>query len=124
MKPMPDETLERMRQLALELKIYGVSGVSTANVCFAIRRKGIVLRMIASIGEGWEHVSVSTEGRCPTWDEMCFVKDLFWLPEETVVQYHPPQSEYVNHHPYCLHLWRPMEGEVILPPMSHVGPKR
>lgn len=28
---------------------------------------------------GWEHVSVSIENkRCPSWPEMCVVKDLFW----------------------------------------------
>lgn len=72
---------------------------------------------------GWEHVSVSTDRRCPNWPEMSFVKDLFWEPEETVVQFHPPQSEYVNHHPYCLHLWRPIDAIIPLPPSFSVGPK-
>jgi hypothetical protein len=35
------------------------------------------LRVIASDGEGWEHVSVSLANRCPTWDEMCFIKGVF-----------------------------------------------
>ena len=30
---------------------------------------------------GWEHVSVSLADRCPTWREMAWVKDLFWMPE-------------------------------------------
>jgi len=33
----------------------------------------------------WEHVSVSTKRRIPNWQEMCFVKDLFWAPEVCVV---------------------------------------
>src|SRR3954463_731637 len=72
------------------------------------------LRIIASgadaddwLAHGWEHVSVSTRRRPPNWQEMCFVKDLFWEPEECVVQFHPPRSEYINNHPHCLHLWRP-----------------
>jgi hypothetical protein len=28
------------------------------------------LRVIASDGEGWDHVSVSLPDRCPTWEEM------------------------------------------------------
>jgi len=72
---------------------------------------------------GWEHVSVSLQHRTPTWDEMCFVKDLFWDPEETVVQYHPPRSEYVNHHPFCLHLWKPILEKMPFPPAVLVGPK-
>lgn len=61
---------------------------------------------IASDGEGWEHVSVSMLDRCPTWEEMCRVKDAFWSPDDLVIQMHPPASDYVNNHPYCLHLWR------------------
>lgn len=79
-------------------------------------RGGYKLRVIASDGDGWEHVSVSLADRCPTWDEMCRVKRLFWDAEDTVVQYHPPESEYVNLHPFCLHLWRPVAGEILLPP--------
>lgn len=42
--------------------------------------------------------------------------------EETVVQFHPPESEYVNNHLYCLHLWKP-PYPVILPPSIMVGVK-
>lgn len=72
---------------------------------------------------GFEHVSVSTEKRCPNWIEMCFVKDLFWDDEELVIQFHPPRSRYVNNHPHCLHLWRDVEERVRLPPSELVGIK-
>ncbi len=72
---------------------------------------------------GWEHVSVSIRRRLPNWIEMSFVKDLFWAPEECVVQYHPPQSEYINNHPNCLHLWRPRDGQFPMPPTILVGLK-
>ena len=73
--------------------------------------------------EGWEHVSVSTTSRTPSWTEMCFVKDLFWLETECVIQYHPAMENYVNYHPYCLHMWRPLNQEIPLPPGWMVGPK-
>jgi len=84
------------------------------------------LKIIASSGnihEGieWEHVSVSTEKRCPNWPEMCFVKDLFWAEDETVMQLHPPKNAYVNNHEYCLHLWRPLNQTIPLPPQIAVG---
>ena len=85
--------------------------------------KGTRLRIIGSIGEGWEHVSVSIEHRIPNWEEMCFVKDLFWEEEETVAQYHPRRSAYVNCHPHCLHLWKPMGMEYDLPGEHLIGPK-
>ena len=72
--------------------------------------------------QGWEHVSVSTKSRCPTWEEMCFVKELFWLPEELVVQYHMPAAENVNIHDYCLHLWRNIYQTYPTPPSIFVGP--
>jgi hypothetical protein len=74
--------------------------------------------------DGWEHVSVSIKRRPPNWQEMCFVKDLFWDDEEEVIQFHPPKSEYVNFHPNCLHLWRPIYFRVPLPPSILVGPKQ
>lgn len=72
------------------------------------------LRVISSgIADGsvkhgeWEHVSVSCADRCPTWDEMQKVKELFWRDDETVIQFHPAKAQYVNHMRYCLHLWKP-----------------
>jgi hypothetical protein len=73
--------------------------------------------------QGWEHVSVSTRRRCPNWQEMCFVKDLFWEPEECVMQLHPPQSQWVNNHSYCLHLWRSRREAIPQPPANLVGVK-
>ncbi len=77
--------------------------------------------VIASDLMGWEHVSVSRRDRCPTWEEMCQIKAIFWDDTDCVVQYHPPRSEYVNNHPNCLHLWRPTEASVPMPPSIMVG---
>jgi len=73
--------------------------------------------------QGWEHVSVGCNGRPPQWDEMCFVKALFWGDDETVVQYHPRKDDYVNHHPFVLHLWKRDGEEFELPPAEFIGPK-
>jgi hypothetical protein len=64
----------------------------------------------------WEHVSVSLPDRVPTWEEMDRVKSLFWDDEETVVQFHPARSAYVNAMPFCLHLWKRIGVEFALPP--------
>ena len=83
------------------------------------------LRIISSAWDetGWEHVSVSTRRRPPNWQEMCFVKDLFWDEEECVMQLHPPRSTWINNHPFCLHLWRPTREEIPRPPSIMVGVK-
>lgn len=83
-------------------------------------RRGTYLRMIASWEEGWEHVSVSTASRVPHWDEMQFIKELFWLDDEVVMQLHPAKSRYINTHPFVLHLWRPTEQEIPTPPLDMV----
>lgn len=79
------------------------------------------LRIVASWGRGWEHVSVSQQDRCPSWAEMDHAKRLFWDDEEAVMQLHPPRSQWVNNHPHCLHLWKPIEQEIPLPPTDMVG---
>lgn len=81
------------------------------------------VRVIASDSCGWQHVSVSRRDRCPTWDEMCQVKAIFWDDEDCAVQYHPPRSAYINQHPFCLHLWRSTEQEFPRPPEWMVGIK-
>ncbi len=81
---------------------------------------GQVVQCIVSDRFGWEHVSVSRQDRVPTWGEMDQVKRLFWGPEDCVVQFHPPESRYVNMHPFCLHLWRPLEAHLPQPPMIMV----
>jgi hypothetical protein len=66
---------------------------------------------------GWEHVSVSIEGKHPpNWQEMSWVKNAFWDDTETVVQLHPKLSQYINIHPNCLHLWRQVGIDAPLPP--------
>lgn len=89
---------------------------------------GSDLHIIASPGDAnesipWEHVSVSCQKRTPNWTEMCFVKDLFWHSEDTVMQLHPPKSQWINNHPFCLHLWRPLRDNIPLPPQIAVGLK-
>jgi hypothetical protein len=76
---------------------------------------------IASDGHGWEHVSVSLPNRSPTWEEMCAVKALFWDEDDTVMQLHPARDQYVNNHPFCLHLWRPIKHVIPVPPTYLVG---
>ena len=97
----------------------GIDGGAFA-VPFVVPFKVVVLRVIASNGLGWDHVSVSVENRCPNWREMCFIKNLFFEEEDCVIQYHPPKSKYKNYHDKCLHLWRPHHFEIAMPPIEFV----
>jgi hypothetical protein len=99
---------------------YGMAGMFKL-----IGPKGLLLVVSSGVDHesGWEHVSVSAQNRPPNWAEMCWVKDLFWMEEECVVQYHPPKSDYVNCHPHCLHMWRPINMTIPMPSSLLVGPK-
>lgn len=51
---------------------------------------------------------------------MCDVKRIFWRDDEVVLQYHPAKSNYVNVHPYVLHLWKPLAMAIPVPPIEFV----
>jgi hypothetical protein len=78
----------------------------------------------------WEHVSVTLMmkktvpvpvKRCPTWEEMCLIKSVFWDETDCVVEFHPVKKDYISNHPYCLHLWRNIRVEFPTPPKNLVG---
>lgn len=102
---------------------YGNSGDETCGV-FTVPSPidNANLRIVASSGFGWDHVSVSRHQRCPNWPEMEHVKRLFFKDIETAMQLHVPATDHINCHPYCLHLWRPTVGEIPRPPAEFVGP--
>ena len=85
------------------------------------KQTGKFLHFIFSYQMGWEHLSVSTPSKCPTWEQMCMMKDIFWNKDECCVEYHPKEEDYVNNHPYCLHIWRPTKEVIPTPPTLLVG---
>lgn len=71
----------------------------------------------------WEHVSVSLKHRTPSWKEMEWVREQFWLDEELVLQFSVPRSRHISYHDHCLHMWKPIGVDVPLPPPETVGPR-
>ena len=117
------KTLEELRATTrLVIEQHSADG-GWAYAYLASSKKERPCSIVFSNGGGWEHVSVSFPNRCPTWEEMCEVKDMFFYEEEIAVQYHPPRNEYVNMHPYCLHLWRLKKEGLLMPPSWMVGVK-
>lgn len=115
--------LDAFRQEALEIQKYGMRGDDTCGLFFI---KSPIdagrLVVIASSGEGWDHVSVSRGHRTPNWPEMEHVKRLFFRDDECAMQLHVPVSDHLNCHPYCLHIWRPHGVEIPRPPGIMVAP--
>lgn len=124
---------KRVEQFRLRTGLYGTDESFGMNGAFRVPKDGVILLVIASNGDDWEetgmplpkweHVSVSTRSRCPTWYEMAFVKRLFWRDDETVIQLHVPRSQHLNLAENCLHLWKPIGIELPMPPQETVAPK-
>lgn len=110
-----------LRLIEIYRKVHPKLGDSSDQPDFGYFELPDGMRIIASSGMGWDHVSCSYETRTPTWDEMVKARDLFFSDEETVIQYHPPKSKYVNRMPYCLHLWRKHDFEMPLPDSKLIG---
>ncbi len=133
MKPAPEQfrlTPEVARRLRLS-EVIASDATYGNNGMFLVPCGREILRCMISDGTGsremglplWEHVSVSLSNRVPSYAELCFVKDLFWSDDETVMQLHVPRCDHVNNHPFCLHLWRPIGQEIPRPPAEFVGLK-
>lgn len=80
-----------------------------------------VLHFIFSWACGFEHLSVSTSVKTPTWEQMCKMKDIFWKEDEVCMQLHPAKDNYIDNMSYCLHIWKPIKKEIPTPPNLMVG---
>lgn len=102
-------------------------GANGAFWCLSVE-PGWKVAIIMSDGGGWDHVSVHAfreraqriQVRTPTWREMEDIRRRCWDPEDVVMQLHPAQSQYVNCHRHTLHLWRPLEAAIPVPPREFV----
>ena len=103
---------KRIEWLKVNDKVYD----GPSNCMFTFTYNGTPMMVVASNGGGWDHISVSAQGRCPTWDEMERVKRLFFRDNEVAFQLHVPPRNHINNHPYTLHLWRPHDATIPLPP--------
>jgi hypothetical protein len=110
-----------MRGALIEQRFGGYTGDGTCGA-FLLHSPtdGGLLRIIAASDGHWEHVSVSRRDRCPTWAEMEHVKRQFFNDDETAIELHVPPSEHINVHAHCLHMWRPCDGSIPLPPSIYV----
>ena len=124
MRDLNSRNIDRWRVRNREVLAAHGSYGDAGNGMFAVPSPidGGELKVIASNGGGWEHVSVSRKNRCPKWQEMAFIKDRFFKDDELVMQLHVPKSEHINFHRNCLHLWRPLTEVIPLPPAWMVGP--
>ena len=74
---------------------------------------------VVQVRNGWEHVGVkimrivsrnketsTSTKRFPTWMEMNHIRNVFWGPQEVVLQFHEPMRHYED--TWTSHLWNPL----------------
>lgn len=63
-------------------------------------------KILVSIDEGLWHLSISTPNALPSYKEMKEARYRY-LPDDIFVgEIFPPKKYFVNHHPFCRHLWQ------------------
>lgn len=71
----------------------------------------IVSQAVEQDGKRWLHVSCSRRDRLPSWEDLGDVKAAFLGDEVLAIQVLPKKSQYVNLHPFVLHLWRCLDSD-------------
>lgn len=123
MKRLAGRPFDQWRDRSLPVvRHYGNEGDETCGVFNVPLPCGRFARVIASCGEGWDHVSVSLPDRCLSWEEMVHIKRAFFRRDEWAIEYHPPERDNRSLHSYCLHLWRPQYQEIPMPDPMMVAP--
>lgn len=61
--------------------------------------------IIVTRDNGLWHLSMSCRDRLPTYDELKAARYKYLAGCRYVAQIFPPPEEFVNVHPYCIHLW-------------------
>lgn len=73
----------------------------------------LVSKSLEADDKMWLHVSLSRPSRLPTWQDLRRVKDAFVGKDRKAIQVLPADSEYVNIHPFVLHLFCCLDGDVL-----------
>jgi hypothetical protein len=117
MRDLHNLDLFRVRD-SFVLENFGTYG-DAGNGAFIIPVPGqmVSLKVLASNGKGWDHISVSVLGqpRTPTWAEMEVAKKAFF-GDVVAMQLHLTAKDHINCHPYTLHVWIPQNQKIPLPP--------
>lgn len=83
-----------------------------------VYRDGLtVLASLEKYGnETWYHVSFSYADKLPPWATLKAVKNIFIGIDKLAIQVLPREDvadQYTNFMPFCLHLWRRMDGDTL-----------
>lgn len=64
-------------------------------------------------GRRWIHLSCARRNALPSWEDLKLVKRVICGPNRQAIQVIPRESEYVNFHPHCLHLFACIDDDPL-----------
>lgn len=70
----------------------------------AFQLGGCTIFLSHTVVHGW-HLSISHPRREPRYDEVAHARYALIPPDVTMAYIIPPESEYVNVHPFCMQIW-------------------
>lgn len=104
--------------ISFVVRYNGIIAAQTPNsMTFVIplkTEKKVALNCLAVWDCGWELVKVSCNKTFPSWEAMCYIKQVFWPDDEAVMQIHLPDSQQIID-AKTVHLWRPTDQAIPLP---------
>jgi hypothetical protein len=74
---------------------------------------GVIAEVELHDGDAWLHVSFSRRSRIPSYEDMARVKSLFVGDDRKAIQVLPAKTEHFNLHPFCLHLYSPIDRDPL-----------
>lgn len=88
-----------------------------SNGYFLVPYKEEFLLCLISDSGGWDHVNISLPARTPNWEEIEFVRDIFFDAQDIVVIYSPPRLFPYVTNPFHIHMWRRQGHQFPIPNM-------
>jgi hypothetical protein len=76
-------------------------------------RVGDCTVMVGQENEMW-HLSISNQEKYPDWDTIKFARYSFCPKDIVMAMLLPPETEYVNIHSNCFHLWQLKEESQVV----------
>ena len=64
-------------------------------------------------GKEWRHVSLSRRNKYPPYEEIKRIKNIFIGSDEKAMMIFPKETNHVNIHQYCFHLYSCIDGDSL-----------
>jgi hypothetical protein len=74
---------------------------------------GVCFEIEVVDGSLWAHVSLSRAKQIPSYADLTEVKCVVLGPQRKAIMVLPAESEHFNLHPYCLHLYSPIDSDPL-----------